>query len=138
MVYSFTLLNIGNVALRNVSISAPAGILVNITCSSASLPSVLVVGLSYGCEGSHTVTQEEVEAGGFQHQATVQAAGGFSSTLQLIRVVVNSVPSMQVTLSSLSCNQPGQAGRAHITYRPCWGLARGIASKHSPAVACMA
>lgn len=117
VVYNFTLLNDGNVALRGVSISAATGILEDIICNSSGVPSVWEVGVAYECSGSHTVTQEEVEAGGFQHQATLHAARGFSEPLQLAAVVVNSVPSMQVTLSALSpvCNEPGQAGKTHAS-----------------------
>lgn len=69
--YVFTVINTGNVALTNVTLTDP-----NATVTGGPIPTLLIAATNSGTfSGQHVITAAEVNAGGVTNRATVSATG---------------------------------------------------------------
>jgi len=92
--YTFTVTNIGNVTMSAITVTDP-------NASGISCPvTTLAPGISTTCTGSHTVTQEDVDAGEVVNTATV--AGTTPGGLPILPVLSNQITIGVAQTESLS------------------------------------
>lgn len=97
--YTINVLNSGNVDITNVQVSDP--LVTGLTCHPV-IGSRLEAGATMSCTGSHTVTQDEIDAGGFTNRADatgVSPAGNVSGQGDAT-VTVTRVPGITLTKSA--------------------------------------
>jgi hypothetical protein len=117
VVYSWTLLNNGNVKLRSLQLGGTDLTSANIQCIDGDTSAAwthgsdLPVGSQLNCTGTYTYDQVKIELGDSQHttQATaayVKPTTQFTDTIQLAAVTVPNDPSMTVTILPSTCSMP--------------------------------
>lgn len=76
-----------------------------------TLPATVFAGNSLICTATHTVTQDEIEAGSFSHQVNFTATSppGFKQTHDLALVKTSAWPSMSVSVVTTGCMAPDMA-----------------------------
>jgi hypothetical protein len=120
---SFSIQNDGNVALRGLV--AASSDLAAVTCDPP-LPAQLDVGSSIACQGSHTVSQDELEQGSNSYSFAMQAVNlvpssdgigtsAFVRTSLLPAVQLPGFAAVQVQLSTGSCLKPFKARESWVT-----------------------